>query len=264
MEKTMKMLLSLILVSMFIPYEISPCSIFKYSRDGKTFFCGNEDWIFTNPAIQSYPPLDNNYGYVLLGWKNYLPRYAQAGINSEGLCFDWAVVPPQKYAIDNTKPIKTIDCTIEILRTCKDIADVMSFVQKNNIPHLAEEHIMFTDKKGQSCVIEYNEGKMKIIQNKTEYQFITNFHISNPDLGWSPCDRYSRMEEFFNEQGDKENRLMELLYEVHQENQYPTIYSYIFNLDRMEIEVFFNHNYNSSKLYSIKNLLKGKETIDID
>jgi hypothetical protein len=113
---------------------------------------------------------------------------------------------------------------------------------------------MFADKNGKSCVIEYNHSQLRIVQNDSESQFITNFHITDSSLGWYPCTRFSKMATFFKEKGNKEARLVELLDAVHQEGQYPTVYSYVFDLTKMKITIFHNHNYRVKKVYSFDEL----------
>ena len=240
--------------------NLYPCSIFKYTTNGRTYFCGNEDWTATNPAIMSCSAKDNDYGYILLGWANLLPRYIQAGVNSKGLCFDWAAVPAQQYVRDNGKKDLTLDFTLDVLKKCATVDDAIEYVKRHNIPHLAEEHIMFADKTGKSCVIEYNHSRLRIVPNDSESQFITNFHITDSSLGWYPCDRYSKMATFFKEKGNKEARLVELLDAVHQEGQYPTVYSYVFDLDKMRITVYYNHNYRVKKVYSLDDMV-ARDTI---
>ncbi len=240
-----------------------PCSIFRYSINGRTYFCGNEDWSATNPAIMTCQPKENEYGVVLFGWKNLLPRYIQAGINSEGLCFDWAAVPAQQYLRDPAKEDVSLDFTLAVLKKCVTVDEAIAYVTRHNIPHLAEEHIMFADKSGASCVLEYNHSKLKVIRSNGQSQFITNFHVSDTSLGWYPCDRYARMEAFFKGNGSKETRLVELLDAVHQEGQYPTVYSYVFDLGAMEITVFHDHNYRVKRVFALAELLRKDTVLDL-
>jgi hypothetical protein len=256
-------LLCMMIVLFAISADVHSCSIFKYRVEGRTYFCGNEDWIARDPAIQTYKATGKQYGYVLFGWRSYLPRYAQAGVNSEGLCFDWAAVPAQTYIRDTEKPDASLDITIDVLKNCKSVDDAIKYIKGYNVPHIAEEHIMFTDRAGNSCVIEYNHSKLKLIYDNADYQFITNFHLSDPSLGWYPCERYSKMEAFFREDGNKELRLAEILDRIHQEGRYPTIYSYIFDLDRMEITMFYNHNYMAKQTYSFSKLVETDVLMDI-
>jgi hypothetical protein len=240
-----------------------PCSIFKYSIDGRTYFCGNEDWTATDPAIRTSRPRGNDYGYVLFGWKSFLPRYVQAGINSKGLCFDWAAVPSQHYVRDNDKDDLTLDFTVDILKSCASVDEAVAFIRTHNIPHLAEEHIMFADSTGTSCVVEYHHSQLHLVVDRSEAQFITNFPLTDRSLGWYPCERYARMETFFGQPGNKEAHLVELLDSIHQEREYPTVYSYVFDLSRRQLAVFSRHNYQKKKVLSLDELIESDRVLSV-
>lgn len=251
---------ALFLVSSIASY---PCSIFRYTTGGRTYFCGNEDWTARAAAIQTRTAAGGDYAYALVGWKGLLPRWVQAGVNSEGLCFDWAAVPPQPYVRDPARPDLSLDFTVDVLKSCATVDDAIEFIARHNIPHLAEEHIMFADRSGKSCVVEFNHEKLRVIADNSEFQFVTNFHLTDPSLGWYPCERYSRMEAFFKGGGNKESRLVELLDSVHQEGQYQTVYSYVVDLTAGKISVFSNHNYRSGKTYSLNDLFAQDVLVDI-
>jgi len=258
----MKIISTLVLL-VLIALSVYPCSIFKYATAGRTYFCGNEDWIASDPAIQTIKPKDNDYGCILFGWRSFLPRYVQAGINSKGLCFDWAAVPQQRFVRDATKKDLSLDFTVEVLKRCANVDEAIEYISSYNIPHLAEEHIMLADRTGKSCVIEYNHSQLQLVRDNSEFQFMTNFHLTDKSLGWYPCDRHAKMAAFFNERGNKETRLVELLDRVHQEGQYPTVYSYVFDLSSMKITVYYNHNYRSGKTWSLGDLTAKDAILDI-
>jgi hypothetical protein len=253
-----------VLILLIYALTAFPCSIFKYSYNGKTFFCGNEDWSAKDPAIMTMRQTETHYGIVLLGWKSYLPHYPQAGINSHGLCFDWAVVPSQNYQFIQGKENLSINSTIEILKNCKDITDVLEYIEDYNFSHLAEEHIMFADREGNSCVIEYTKGERRILVNTSMSQYITNFNLTDPDAGWYPCPRYQTLETTLNTPGLDDNILVDILNRVHQEEAYPTIYSYIFNLEAMTVRIFYNHQYDTYQEYNINELIELDTTITIE
>jgi hypothetical protein len=252
-----------VLTLLTIATSAFPCSIFKYSINGRTYFCGNEDWTATDPAIMTSKPKGNDYGYILLGWKSYLPRYVQAGVNSMGLCFDWAAVPSQGYVRDSAKDDLTLDFTVDVLRKCANVDEAVAFIRRYNIPHLGEEHIMFADSGGKSCVVEYNHSQMHLVVDQSEAQFITNFHLTDRSLGSYPCQRYAKMEAFFRELGSKETRLVELLSSIHQEGQYPTAYSYVFDLSTRQITLFLNHNYQAKTVLSMDKMMESDRVLSL-
>ena len=213
--------------------------------------------------LSTYKASGKAHGYLILGWKRYLPSYPQAGINDAGLCFDWAAVPPQRFTAVPGKPDASLDITIDLLKSCSTVEEALAYISGYNVSHFAEEHLMLADKSGDSCVVEYSGGKLHIIRNDAEYQFVTNFHLSDPSLGWYPCERYRKLETFFKEPGEKTGRLSEALDAVHQEGAYPTIYSYVFDLSAMRMTLYYNHDYTRAKTYSVPELLEKNGGFDI-
>jgi hypothetical protein len=257
----MKRVLLIILCAVSI--EVFPCSIFKYSIGNSYYFCGNEDWTAKDPAIMTIPRKKNEYGVIIFGWKSFLPNYPQAGINSEGLCFDWATVPAQKYTFEAGKNDLSINSTIDILKTCATVEDVIQYLAKYNFSHLAEEHIIFSDRTGKSCVIEYTKGEKRVLIETGKAQFITNFNLTDKENGWYPCKRFSILENTILKNNIDSDQLPGILDSVHQEGAYPTIYSYIFDLKKLTIKVFYNHNYLTHKEYKIANLISKSQVISI-
>jgi hypothetical protein len=260
--KTMRNAIPILLMLCCI--KLYPCSIFKYSSNSEIFFCGNEDWITTDPAIITIPANKNDFGVVLLGWKSYLPNYPQAGINSEGLCFDWAMVPKQNYKSNVDLVDLDINSTIDILKKCKSVNEVIEYLKQYDFSHIAEEHIMFTDKTGASCVIEYTKGERHFLINNSETQYITNFNLTDKSYGGYPCDRYTKLERGLKKEKLDIEDMKRLLSSVHQEGTYPTIYSYIFDLRKMNIRLFYNHRYDTYKEFTINGLLKKKQIMLIN
>jgi len=112
-------------------------------------------------------------------------------------------------------------------------------------------------------VVEYNHSQLHLVVDRSEAQFITNFHLTDRSLGWYPCARYARMESFFGGQGNKEDHLVDLLDSIHQEREYPTVYSYVFDLGRRQLTVFFRHDYQKKKVLSLDELIESDRVFDI-
>lgn len=243
------------------------CSIFTYVGNDHVYFCGNEDWSSTDPAFITVPAEKDDYGVILMGWKSYLPRYPQAGVNSEGLCFDWASVPSQSHKNITSKQNLSVNDTLLILQKCATVSEVISFLEDYNFPNLASEHIMFTDRTGMSCVIEYTNEERKVITSD-KGQYITNFNLTDKEKGWYPCDRFSKLEAALKPTQDTKNAstkkvlhladLEALLDDVHQINPYATQYSYIVDLTEMKFYFYKFADFENKDAYNIEDLLKTK------
>jgi hypothetical protein len=261
----MKTFLTLLMFFILANVSAFPCSIFSYTDGNNIFFCNNEDWIFKDPVLGTHPATKNSYGYITFGWGAYYPGYPQGGVNSEGLCYDWAMIPKQKYHSDPKLPELHGDLGLAILQQCKSVDEAIALIKKYNYPHFAEEHLFLMDRKGKSCVVEYNEGKLKILTPEKKYLLATNFHISNSSLGGYPCTRFDKIDTRLKSLKGKAGlpELRDALSEGHQEGEYPTIYSYIVDLKNMKLHVYWNHVYSSSKEYDIKSILAKKTVIKI-
>lgn len=259
-----KSIVCFLLLSVFT-LSIFPCSIFKYVSGKSIYFCGNEDWRATDPAYTVIPSSKDSYGVLLLGWKSYLPKYPQAGVNSEGLCFDWASVSPQEYIADSTKENLSVDDTLLILQKCSNVSEVLSFLEHYTFSNLASEHLMFADKSGSSCIIEFTKGTRKIISS-SENQYITNFNLTDKETGWYPCDRFVKLESKLHQTNTDYSRfdLEQILYSVHSEGAFPTVYSYIIDLTSMKIYLYNDYNFISFKSYKIEDLVKKRITMPIE
>lgn len=258
-----QILFAVLCIILFQSVKIFSCSIFKYiDTDGVVYFCGNEDWSATDPAIMTMKPDGKSLGVILFGWQRYLPNYPQAGINSEGLCFDWATVPSQSYIFEKGKEDLNVNSLIEILRKCRTVDDAVAYIEKHNFSHLAQEHLMLADRTGKSCVIEFTNGTRKIIRENGRVQFITNFNLSDREKGWYPCERYAKMEKYFNDSNVR-FQATKILDDIHQEGTYPTIYSYVFNLTNMDITIYYNHNFHAPKEYKVSKLITENKLLSI-
>ena len=79
----------LILIATFISLLTSynqACTIFVLTEPGKTLFFNNED--YSNPATRMWflPGGKDFYGVAYLGYND---NWAQGGVNTKGLAFDW-------------------------------------------------------------------------------------------------------------------------------------------------------------------------------
>lgn len=220
------------------------CTILYVDGAEGNYFASNEDWTFTDPALQVTPGENGAYSYIVFGWNSYLPGYPQGGINQYGVCLDWASVSPQPFQADPARKDLDEDLMYKILKHCRNVAEVIRMVRRYNCPHLAEEHLLVADRNG-SCVIEWSPRGYVFLQKKGNYQVITNFCLSNPKIGWYPCARYQKANEILGgtpNAGFNFETVKEVLRQTHQEGAYPTVYSYIAATQTLDFFVFRNHD----------------------
>lgn len=245
---------------------IFACTIFYTKAQTTNYFSSNEDWKFTDPAVLVAPGNNNDYGYIVFGWNSYLPGYPQGGVNEYGICLDWASVPIQSFKADPNRKSLDEDIVYKILKKCRKINEVITLVKQYNCNHFAEEHLLVSDRNGDSCVIEWSGRDYIFLRKTKQYQLITNYNISNPELGWYPCERFKTADNYLNSANGKLtlDNIKELLNKTHQEGDYPTVYSYIVDENSLDIYIFLNHNYSTyTKFNFIQEIKKGCHQIKL-
>jgi hypothetical protein len=233
----------------------SSCTIFCVNGQSANYFASNEDWTFTDPAMRIVPGDKNYYGYIVFGWNSYLPNYPQGGVNEYGLSLDWAALTSQNFKQYPNRKELGEDITYKILKECRNVKDVINLVKQYNCPHFAEEHLLVADRNGASCVIEWSGSDYQFLRKRGHYQVITNFCLSNPKIGWYPCQRFKVVDDYL---ADSKNSAINLetvkslLQKSHQEGSYPTVYSYIVDEQNLMVYIFLNHDYSKCQNYDLR------------
>src|SRR5688500_8677741 len=75
------------------------CTIFVLTDSKNTLFFNNEDFSNPNTRVWFVPGGSNYFGAVYVGFDN---GWAQGGMNSEGLTFDWVAGNMDDYKPANT------------------------------------------------------------------------------------------------------------------------------------------------------------------
>lgn len=251
-----------VLIFMFIAMQIFPCSILTVEGRSAYFIAGNEDYIKNNSSIKFVPGSNGNYGYAVMGVSGLIDDYPQIAINEKGLAVDWATVPTGKYKVDKSKKKLSSPLIHELMRKCKDVDEVVKFVQSYNISHFAQGHLMVADSKGNSVVLEWDGKKVQQINREGSYQLLTNFNLINGDP--FDCDRYMKGGSVMNKFENPEDGIVKALNVMHQEGKNPTLYSYVIDLNSKVITLYNNYDYSKSSIINLDHeLAKGEYLVDI-
>jgi len=117
------------------------------------------------------------------------------------------------------------------------------------------------DSAGNSMIVEGDH----IIRKKKFYQVLTNFYQSHPELGGYPCWRYDMAINLFETCDTLTPYLAgEVLASTHQNGNYPTQYSIIFDLQHCRAYLFYFYNFEEFLTIDLhEELLKGYKVYDI-
>ena len=261
----MKMkIISIFIVALFISSiilvnSVSACTGFTSSTEELTLVGSNEDWWLPDPYIKIQPPEEEKHGYVIfeygfpLPWDNDFMR-PFAGMNDQGLLFDFFYTPKLKIKFNPNKPLLLKDPTIHFMEKFSTVDQVIDYLNSYNIFLLGfiglnEAQMFVADKTGASAIIEGDD----IILKQGDFQVVSNFLQTRPDLGElaHAFERYDIAVSMLENMTELSvNYFRKICNATHQESvTNPTQYSHIFDLK--DGIIYLNHYHDFEKTYVI-------------
>lgn len=146
-----------LLSSAFSP--LHACTIFVLTDTNRALFCNNEDWSDPKTRIWFLPAGDGYYGAVYVGFDN---GWAQGGMNTEGLAYDWVAGYNEKWEPDPNLPSTRGNSSQRMLETCKSVNDAIAFYRNHQEPGFWRAKILVADRTGASVIIGAKDGKLQV------------------------------------------------------------------------------------------------------
>jgi len=147
----------------FVSAPVQACTIFVLTDTNRALFCNNEDW--SNPKTRIwFLPAGN--GYFGAGYVGYDDGWAQGGLNTEGLAFDWVAGYREKWEPDSHLKHVRGNSSQRMLETCTTIADAIAFYQSHYEDGFARAKILVADRTGVSVIIGAKDGKLQVEPEK--------------------------------------------------------------------------------------------------
>jgi hypothetical protein len=241
---------------------------------GDKFLGRNFDWyyhpvliLFTDPpgAYASVSMVDISYlgieRQILAGERPRAllkaPFLPFDGMNENGLAVGMMAVPHAEGGRDSQKmTLEDLEVIRLLLDYARNVSEAIKLLQNYNV-RFGEVpiHYLLADRQGNSAVIEYLGDEMRVIANTLPWQVSTNFLVSEqkPEGSDSSCWRYntaySTLEEVRGVLSPEE--AMELLSEVSQSGDFPTIWSVVYNLSRGQVRVVIDRHYQDVYTFSV-------------
>ena len=144
--------------------QSSACTIVVLADEHGVIFANNEDSHMPDTRIWFVPAADGRAGCAFVGYDD---GWAQGGMNSRGLAFDWVVTGPVVWERDATMKDVSGSPAAEMLSTCDSVEDAISFFRTYWEPGFAYARIMVADKSGASALIGLVDGKLEAFQSKS-------------------------------------------------------------------------------------------------
>jgi hypothetical protein len=250
------------------------CTCFAtVSREGHAILGRNFDW-YNRPSLllSTHPPdgyastsmVDISYlgfGASEPSWADRLrlwdaPYLPFDGMNEAGLAVGMMAVPnasigtdPDKVTIDSLAAIRLL------LDYAGSVEETISLLGEYNIawgggPPL---HYLISDRYGDSAVIEFVDGEMKVLRSEEPWQVSTNFVVSgkDPEQARSLCWRYAKASEVLEEaaSGITQPEAMELLKDTAQDL---TMWSVVYDMTAGDISVAMGRDYDQMHEFTLR------------
>ncbi|MGN0610540.1 MAG: carcinine hydrolase/isopenicillin-N N-acyltransferase family protein [Ruminiclostridium sp.] len=182
------------------------------------------------------------------------PYEMQDGINSHGLALVTFTASGTEIGSYGDKiPLCYYSLYRAIIDRCRTVDEALSFLERYTMsPQDNISHFQIADAGGNSVIIEYVKGEMKIIRSEKPYQICSNFLIyDNPEMEGFGKDRYIAYRDYLDAYGGivDEDTAFRLLHENHipgDEN-----YSVIFNLTKKTAAVQFAPEFAVTHRYQL-------------
>lgn len=223
----------------------------------KVLVGNNEDWIDPNTYVWFLNAEKGRFGRVYFGFDTIFP---QGGMNEKGLFFDCASVPGRIGKYYNKKEVYKGSLMELALETCSNVEDVIKLYDKYDRSYMTYQSL-FADRNGNSVIIETDT----IIIKKGNYQIATNFCQSLHELNPYSLDRYHIADSMLKAENNYTiDYFSKVLNSTHQEIDFPTQYSNIYDLTNGDIVIYLFHNYKKfCKLNIYDELKKGNHSFKI-
>lgn len=127
----------------------------------RALFCNNEDWSNPKTRIWFVPARPKHYGTVYVGFDN---GWAQGGLNTEGLAFDWVAGYKEEWNPDPSVP--RIWRNERVLETCATVEEAIAFYREHGEASFTYAKILLADRTGASVIIGAKDGKLQVETSK--------------------------------------------------------------------------------------------------
>ncbi len=249
----------LLISSLLYGAKLYSCTIFYIAKGDIILAGSNEDWKDPFPKVFFYPADGGKHGWIKFGWGSGFP---QGGMNDHGLFWDASSVAylGMPYSEEN-KELYPGPLMQKIIEECKNLEEALVIFSAQYCQDQYNAQYLVGDSSGHSIIVEGDS----IISKENDYQLMTNFYHSNPDLAGYPCWRYEAASEILSDMNEPTPYLMgSVLSATHQEGKYPTQYSVIYDLKQCLVYLFYYHNYEEYLLIDLQEeLSKGKRNYGI-
>ena len=226
------------------------CTIFSADDGIMTLAGNNGDYSDPDTYIVFYPAQNGKHGRMYAGWEQF---WWQTGMNDQGLFFASASTSFLEVQNSTQKPRPPRYLMYICMEECSTVEDVLEIFDQYNLDFLETMQLMVSDATGASVIIEGDPLHIK----QDYYQVVTNFRLSQTDPPY-PCWRYNTAVAMFENTTTISPEFFTTICDAtHQEGDFPTQFSTVYNLQQQIIYLYGQHNYNQVKVFNLTEELQS-------
>ncbi|HEX5218137.1 MAG TPA: hypothetical protein VFZ59_01100 [Verrucomicrobiae bacterium] len=241
----MRLITLMLLLPIFAP-TCPACTIFVLTDPKSALFCNNEDYFNPVTRLWFVPAGTNYFACAYVGFDN---GWAQGGLNSEGLAFDWVAGGNFDYFLDTKLENVRGNSSQRMLETCATVEAAIAFYQTYREASFSRARILVADRTGASAIIGARNGVVYAERSNISRGFGYGNEPLQKALANNPAVTVADG--------------LKILHACSQGGDGGTKYSNIFDLKKGEIYVFLPGAQHSIKLNFAEELAKGPHFYDI-
>lgn len=250
-------LLSIVFLFSFL--LATPCTVYKITKNGRTFVGNNEDYWDANSRIWFEKGKSGEYGSMFVGFDNGV---AQGGMNEKGLVFDGFSVQQRQIKKKAGRRKFYPALFKDVMKKCQSISEVSALLGKYDLSHLNGGMLLYVEKSGKYLVIEADTMMMG---NEGHY-LLSNFCPSQTtNVSDLKIPYYQKGRRMMEQHIDTSmSYLIQLSDTMHQDwgkGFGGTLYTTIYDLNEGSVNLYFYHDYNVSVKFNLKDEPGKKDKI---
>lgn len=255
------------LIAFFMAQQVFACTIFHVrSKNGEVLVGRNFDGETDGGRVWFAPAREENNGIVIFEQLGIDMPYE--GINDKGLFIGIAAVPDTATPFSLFKPMrKSLELVRIVLEEAENVNEALKIFPKFTVifgTFLGHPvvHFKIVDKYGDSAIVEYLQGEVKIIKGINS-QIMTNHYLSNPELGSyseTSFERYNVIKDSLKKQDFSTKDVQELLKIA---SQKITLWSNVYDLSNQKIYTIYKNS--EIRVFDLKSeLYQGKHGFNLE
>ena len=278
-KKIVGILICMLLIGAIVSVvnSVSACTGFTASEGDNILVGANHDWTPNfNVYMHTFPAGEGKYGRVIFEFNfpylvepyPYDPDYIvpKQGMNDQGLYFDLLYAPDLLPVNSSDKPLFDSNDPdyyqfafwAYCLAKCSNVSEVLDVFDQYNLEGMSFIQIFCVDKYGDSVIIEGDD----IIYREGDFQVVTNFLQSHPELGGYPCNRYDTAVSMLENMTDLSNEYFRSICSA--THQKSTVFSNVYDLTHGIFYANYYKNYDKTLGFDLnEELAKGEQKIHL-